>query len=285
MRDGQAIQAWLVDAETAELHPWLSNGQRQLDLDVVVRRAAVELLDVAARLRGRGGRHRTAGGGRGRGRRYEELWALLHEDPSSAVGDVTRSGPGSAGSTTAASPSRRSSLRAAAGAGEKVRLTTAVAGRTFHADELQALTGLDVGEGQAAVLLKDLQSIGTGYGASGGVVYPTGGGSALARRPSHPGPSRHRAVRGSAIGLGLLRPARGPVAAEQEAGATSVTRRRSTCWPAELARASRRQTMAITKVAARKLHDSRRRRWRRPTRRGARRPVGVVGSRFRAHHG
>jgi hypothetical protein len=42
--------------------------------------------------------------------------------------------------------------------GARARLKIAVAGRTFHADQLQALTGLDVGEGQATILLNDLRA-------------------------------------------------------------------------------------------------------------------------------
>ena len=48
-RDGQTIQAWMVDAETAEFHPRLSDGQRQLDLDIMIENVAGGLLDVAAR--------------------------------------------------------------------------------------------------------------------------------------------------------------------------------------------------------------------------------------------
>ena len=49
MRDGQTIQAWMVDAETAEFHPTLSDGQRQMDLEIMTENVAGGLLDVAAR--------------------------------------------------------------------------------------------------------------------------------------------------------------------------------------------------------------------------------------------
>jgi tRNA A-37 threonylcarbamoyl transferase component Bud32 len=35
-RDGDTIQAYLVDAETSEVHPSLSDGQRRFDLDILV---------------------------------------------------------------------------------------------------------------------------------------------------------------------------------------------------------------------------------------------------------
>src|ERR687890_2623475 len=49
-RDGQVLQAWLGGAETSEIHPRLSDGQRQYDLDIMVENVAGGLLDVAARL-------------------------------------------------------------------------------------------------------------------------------------------------------------------------------------------------------------------------------------------
>jgi len=49
-RDGQVLQAWLVDAETSEVHPRLSDGQRQLDMEILVENVAAGMLDLAARL-------------------------------------------------------------------------------------------------------------------------------------------------------------------------------------------------------------------------------------------
>ncbi|HEX3424597.1 MAG TPA: lipopolysaccharide kinase InaA family protein, partial [Acidimicrobiales bacterium] len=49
-RDGQVLQAWLVDAETSEIHPALSDGQRQMDIDLMVENVAGGMLDLAMRL-------------------------------------------------------------------------------------------------------------------------------------------------------------------------------------------------------------------------------------------
>ena len=46
-RDGQTLQAWLVDAETSEVHPTLSRGQREHDLDIMVENVAMGLVDLA----------------------------------------------------------------------------------------------------------------------------------------------------------------------------------------------------------------------------------------------
>src|SRR3712207_4195108 len=51
-RDGDTIQAYLVDAETSEVHPRLSDGQRRADLEILVENVAFGLADLAA-LQGR----------------------------------------------------------------------------------------------------------------------------------------------------------------------------------------------------------------------------------------
>ena len=47
-RDGDRIQAYLVDAETSEVHPALSDGQRAYDLEILVENVAFGLADLAA---------------------------------------------------------------------------------------------------------------------------------------------------------------------------------------------------------------------------------------------
>ncbi|MFL5841727.1 MAG: DUF4032 domain-containing protein [Thermoleophilaceae bacterium] len=47
-RDAGELSAYLVDAETGELHPSLSNGQREHDVSLAEENVAGELLDVAA---------------------------------------------------------------------------------------------------------------------------------------------------------------------------------------------------------------------------------------------
>ena len=49
-RDGQLLQAWLVDAETSEVHPSLSRGQRRHDLEIMVENVAEGMVDLAERL-------------------------------------------------------------------------------------------------------------------------------------------------------------------------------------------------------------------------------------------
>ena len=47
-RDGDKIQAYLVDAETSEVHPGLSDGQRANDVEILVENVAFGLADLAA---------------------------------------------------------------------------------------------------------------------------------------------------------------------------------------------------------------------------------------------
>ena len=47
-RDAGAFAAYLVDAETGELHPSLSNGQRMYDLETAATNVAGELMDLQA---------------------------------------------------------------------------------------------------------------------------------------------------------------------------------------------------------------------------------------------
>ena len=49
-RDGDLIQAYLVDAETSETHSRLSDGQREYDLEVLVENVAFGLADLAAHM-------------------------------------------------------------------------------------------------------------------------------------------------------------------------------------------------------------------------------------------
>jgi hypothetical protein len=162
MRDGQAITAWMVDAETAELHERLSDGQRRMDLEVMVENVAGGLLDVAAR------RDEPPEAvpsildeARSVAERYELLWGLLHDEPIIGIEDhyeiesrlrrLNESG-------FAVDEVRFESTGEEA---DRVRMHVTVAGRRFHAEQLARLCGLHVGEGQARILLNDLRSFHT----------------------------------------------------------------------------------------------------------------------------
>ena len=118
-RDGDKIQAYLVDAETSEIHPALSDGQRAYDLEILVENVAFGLADLGA-MQGRddaaddaveAAETVAAAVRRALGRAAPGARALRRTTG-------TRSAPGSAASTTSASRSTRSrSSRPGAGTG------------------------------------------------------------------------------------------------------------------------------------------------------------------------
>jgi hypothetical protein len=153
-RDGDRIQAYLVDAETSEVHRSLSHGQRAFDLDILVENVAFGMADLAMYL----GRDdlvdlaiELAESVRGR---YEAVWAELQDQPELVPGDRR---------------AIRSRLRRLndlgfavdlqvepVAGGRAVRLRTAVTTRRYHANELERRTRLRALEGQARILLNDL---------------------------------------------------------------------------------------------------------------------------------
>jgi len=158
-RDGQVLQAHLVDAETAEVHPSLSNGQRSHDLEILEVNLAGGLIDLAMRLEQPPEVvDQLLDEARAVTERYEELWSALHDEPTFRYRDRRE---------TESRIRRLNDLGFAVDevrlvqvepGKEQVRLKAVVADRRFHADELHRLTGLDVGEGQATLLLNDLAS-------------------------------------------------------------------------------------------------------------------------------
>ncbi len=159
-RDGDLIQAYLVDAETSETHDHLSDGQRDYDLEVLVENVAFGLADLAAYGR------RDAPTGEDYDQaireaesvqtRYRQLWTELHAEEELAPGDTF---------AVTARIRRLNDLGFAVdevelepgGPGGKVRFRVAVATRRFHARELERRTGLVALEGQARLLMNDVR--------------------------------------------------------------------------------------------------------------------------------
>jgi hypothetical protein len=157
-RDGQALQAFLVDAETSEVHPSLSDGQRALDLGILVENVTGDLLDLAVAM-GEGSEHvdEDLAAAESVATRYAALWDELTREESLGVDErykvVARvrrlNDLGFAVDEVSLEPDGHQRSR--------LRLKVAVANRRFHAEELRRLTGLVVGEGQATILLNDLR--------------------------------------------------------------------------------------------------------------------------------
>jgi hypothetical protein len=159
--DAGAMAAYLVDAETVERHPALSDGQRAHDVDLAVDRVGAELLDIEAAglLPDDVDAVELAVGFR---TKYEALWAELTREEMVAPEEETL--------RVIERLQRLDDLGFGAGEIElvssddesRLRVRTLVAAPHHHRRELFRLSGLEVQENQARRLLDDLH----GYQAS-----------------------------------------------------------------------------------------------------------------------
>ncbi len=158
-RDGQLLQAWLVDAETSEVHPSLSRGQRRHDLEIMVENVAEGLVDLAERLGRPEELHETLIAEAEHVQvRYDTLWEALHAEPVFGFTDRYRVEGTVRRLNELGFAVDEVSLQPVSDDPSQLRIRVAVGDRRYHAQRLQELTGLDVGEGQAQILLGDLQA-------------------------------------------------------------------------------------------------------------------------------
>ena len=153
-RDAGALAAYLVDAETGELHPSLSDGQRSHDLTIATENIAGEMLDLQA-----GGRLDPAidpvESALELTPRYERLWdeltrdEVIGRDESYRIeGRIKRlNSLGFDVSQVAISTEED---------GRRLRFDTQVVEPGHHQRRVFALTGLRVQENEARALLSDL---------------------------------------------------------------------------------------------------------------------------------
>jgi hypothetical protein len=153
--DAGTLEAYLVDAETSEQHPELTDGQRQFDLELAIERVYAELLDLQA------GELLPADVdpleiAEELGRRYESLWHELTRE------EILR--PEEQRYRIAERLRRLNELGFDAdevelistGDGNKLRLKTRVAESGHESRKLFLRTGIDAGENQARRLLNDM---------------------------------------------------------------------------------------------------------------------------------
>ena len=158
-RDGQTLQAWLVDAETSEVHPALSRGQREHDLDIMVENVAMGMVDLAERL-GRTALEDVLIAEVEQTRaRYDTLWEVLHAEPVFGFTDRYRVEGTVRRLNELGFAVDEVSLQPVSDDPSQLKIHVAVGDRRYHAQRLQELTGLDVGEGQARILLGDMRPI------------------------------------------------------------------------------------------------------------------------------
>ncbi len=155
-RDAGAFAAYLVDAETGELHDALSDGQREHDLDIARVNIAGELMDLAAS-----------------GvlpedldpvevsdsvvARYRSLWAELTEDEWFETGERWRVDARIRRLNELGFDVDELAITTDLG-GTHLQIQPKVVDAGHHSRRLLRLTGLDVEENQARRLLNDLDS-------------------------------------------------------------------------------------------------------------------------------
>jgi hypothetical protein len=153
-RDAGALSAYLVDAETGELQPALTDGQRGYDLDIAEENLAGELLDVLAEGRLPSGLDPAETASEVR-RRYEALWTELMREELIAPGERHRIAERLDRLHELGYDTDELELVEAEG-GFRLRLSPRVVEPGYHARRLHDLTGLHVQEKQARRLLDDL---------------------------------------------------------------------------------------------------------------------------------
>ena len=158
VRDGQTLQAHFVDAETSEVHPSLSAGQRRHDLDITVENVAGGLSDIARRVGDRVDDEECIAAAETVATTYEGLWTELHGDLAIVTDERWRVACRLRRLHELGYTIDEVHMERDPGGEDRLRVTVAVAGRDHHAEELRALTGLAVREGQAAVLLGDARA-------------------------------------------------------------------------------------------------------------------------------
>jgi hypothetical protein len=155
-RDGDKIQAYLVDAETSEVHPSLSDGQRAYDLEVLVENVAFGLADLAV-YNDRGDEIDEAIVAAESVRtRYQALWDELYAEVQLGADDRFAVGARVRRLNDLGFSVDEIELEPGDRAG-KLRLRVAVTTRRFHIRELERLTGIRALEGQARLLMNDLR--------------------------------------------------------------------------------------------------------------------------------
>ena len=165
--DAGAIQMTMVDAETARLHPTLSGGQREDDIQLMIENVAGGMGDLAA----------EAGIdldladlflGEDIAGRYRALWQEATQEGLIGADEQYRITERINRLNELGFEVDDLALVPEAG-GNRLRMRLTVAGRNFHSHRLRELTGLEATENQARQILSDLRY----FEASQGLTAPS----------------------------------------------------------------------------------------------------------------
>jgi hypothetical protein len=154
-RDAGALAAYLVDAETGEIHPRLSDGQRSYDIDIAIENIAGEMYDLQAAglLDESIDAIETAQALRPR---YEGLWAELTDDLVVPRAENYRINGRLRRLNDLGFDVSELTVKSEPDGALRLHVDTQVVEAGHHQRRLFELTGLRVQENQARTLLADL---------------------------------------------------------------------------------------------------------------------------------
>lgn len=169
-RDAGALAAYLVDTETSELHPSLTDGQRAYDLEIAVTNIAGEMSDLAAAgvLSSDDDPFSLALGIQ---ERYQALWHELTREEVVSVDERWRIDERLRRLNELGFDVEEVELVREPDATVRLRIQTQVIEKGHHRRRLRELTGLDVQEGQARRLLNDIASFRAWHESTTGRTY------------------------------------------------------------------------------------------------------------------
>ncbi|MFL6036318.1 MAG: DUF4032 domain-containing protein [Gaiellaceae bacterium] len=164
-RDAGALAAYLVDAETGERQPALTDGQREHDLEIAETNVFGELLDLEEGLGPDRSRDPLAVSAEVR-ERYESLWDELTGEVAFTPGERHRLDERVRRLNELGFDVEEVDL-VSTDEGYRLRVDPAVLELGHHRRRLRRLTGLEAQENQARRLLADLESFRKGLEESG----------------------------------------------------------------------------------------------------------------------
>ena len=156
-RDAGELQAYLVDAETAQMHETLSDGQRLQDLEILEENVTGDLLDVEAML-GVARREDPDHTGAEIRARYASLWGEVNREELVSPGESWRIHERIRKLNALGFTVGEVKLEAT-GDGSRLKMRTIVTDRDYHRHLLHALTGLTAEDRQAALMVNELQEL------------------------------------------------------------------------------------------------------------------------------
>lgn len=156
-RDAGELQAYLVDAETSEMHERLSDGQRRHDMDILEENVTGDIADVAAMLGVALAEELERTGADVRSR-YESLWGEITREENLAASENWKIHERIRALNDLGFTVGEVELQAT-GDGSRLRMRTIVTDRDYHRHLLHAHTGLVVEDRQAALMVGEIQEL------------------------------------------------------------------------------------------------------------------------------